>query len=121
MSGKPFTPDDIDIRAGQIIAALRKKQGLSQKAVADKLGITFQQLQKYETAGNRISVSRFYHILKVLDVSFDSIFTELGTNPLYDAQMRRAIDRMGCLLESDRKMIYKLIDRLSVNSGVQIN
>jgi len=112
MSGKPFAPDEIDIRVGQILAALRKQRGLSQKDMAKKLGVTFQQVHKYETAGNRISISRFYKMLKVLDVSFNSVFTELGTNALYDDDMRHAIDIMWHLDDTDKQILYNLIQRL---------
>lgn len=120
MSGKPFHPDEIDIRAGQLIATFRQQQGLSQKDLANQLGITSQQIQKYETAGNRISISRFYKILQVLQVSFSGFFTELGNSALYDEPMRRAIDRLWRLPANDQKLIYAMIDRLwsDVNKAV---
>ena len=114
MSGKPFHPDEIDIRAGQLIATFRLQQGLSQKALANAIGVTFQQIQKYETAGNRISLSRFYKILKVLGLSFAGVFPELGNGDLYDEAMRRAINRLWRLPPNDRKLIYGIIERLGV-------
>jgi len=112
MAGKPFKPDEIDVYIGQTIAKLRRRQGLSQKDLAAALGVTFQQIQKYETAGNRISASSLYKILKKLDVSFGAVFTELGTGVLYDAKMRHAINALWLLSDDDKKIAYKLIERL---------
>ncbi len=112
MSGKPFTPTAIDVQAGQLVSILRRRQGLSQKALAAQLGITFQQMQKYEVAANRMSVSRLYDILKILGASFDGVFTELGRGDIYDADTRRAIEGLCLMSARDRAMVCALIDRL---------
>jgi transcriptional regulator with XRE-family HTH domain len=62
-------PDPIDIRAGELIRARRRTLGLSQSALADTLGVSFQQVQKYERGANRISASRLVHIARALDVA----------------------------------------------------
>lgn len=46
----------------------RTELGVSQERLAAELGLTFQQVQKYERAANRISASRLYHMAKILDV-----------------------------------------------------
>lgn len=74
------TPDPADVYAGQVLRALRKKQGLSQEKLADALGVTFQQLQKYERAANRISVSKLDKIARILDVS-PALFFERDEAP----------------------------------------
>lgn len=114
MSGKPFMPTAIDIRAGNLVGILRRRQGLSQKALAAQLGITFQQMQKYECGENRMSVSRFYNILKILDAPFDGVFKELGRGDIYDADTRRAVDALCMMSASDRAMVCALIDRLAL-------
>lgn len=63
MSGKPFAPTDYDVELGRMLATMRMRLGLSQKDVANKVGVTFQQIQKYETADNRLSVSRLHQIV----------------------------------------------------------
>lgn len=68
MSGTPFTPTEYDILVGRMLATMRMRLGLSQKDVAEKAGVTFQQIQKYETAGNRLSVSR---LQQIVTTSFD--------------------------------------------------
>ena len=58
----------IDAHIGQRIRQRRWMTKLSQMAVAERLGITFQQLQKYEVAANRVSASRLWEIAQVLEV-----------------------------------------------------
>ncbi len=62
-------PLEIDVHIGQQLRAARHGRKLSQKAVADQVGITWQQLQKYESGGNRVSGSRLYNLARALNVS----------------------------------------------------
>ena len=65
---KADTPHPVDIHVGARVRLRRIELGMSQEKLAAELGLTFQQVQKYERAANRISASRLYHIGKVLDV-----------------------------------------------------
>ncbi len=65
---KADTPHPVDIHVGARVRLRRIELGMSQEKLAVELGLTFQQVQKYERAANRISASRLYHIGKVLDV-----------------------------------------------------
>lgn len=58
----------IDIQFGRIIKALRIINGMTQTNLADKLDITFQQVQKYESGVNRISACRLYYIAEALSI-----------------------------------------------------
>lgn len=60
---------------GEIIYSARKELGITQKNLADSLGITFQQMQKYEKGYNRISVYKLYQIAKILNISIDDILS----------------------------------------------
>jgi transcriptional regulator with XRE-family HTH domain len=51
--------------------------GMSQEKLGELLGITFQQVQKYEKGSNRVSASRLYHVAKVLSVPVQYFFDEL--------------------------------------------
>src|SRR5690349_14855796 len=62
-------PHPADIFAGQILRQMRLQANLSQENLAEAIGITFQQLQKYETGKNRMSASRISEIAKVLLIS----------------------------------------------------
>ena len=64
--GKTETPHPIDVHVGKRVRARRNELGIGQERLAAELGITFQQVQKYENAANRISASRLFHIAKIL-------------------------------------------------------
>ena len=61
-------PNPVDRHVGLRIRLRRKELGVSQERLADSIGLTFQQVQKYERAANRISASRLYYMSKVLGV-----------------------------------------------------
>lgn len=62
------TPNPIDVHVGQRVRLRRKQRGLSQGRLAEALGLTFQQIQKYERGTNRVSASKLYGIAMVLGV-----------------------------------------------------
>jgi len=68
---------DNNTTLGTRIRLLRKAAGLTQKKMAEKLGVTFQQLQKYEKGKNNISVNRLFQVADVLNIGVESI---LGSN-----------------------------------------
>ena len=70
-------PHSIDIFAGQRVRELRLMKGWSQNNLAKKIGVKFQQLQKYESADNRISASRLYLICEAFDITMSEFFSEL--------------------------------------------
>ncbi|GGZ32774.1 helix-turn-helix domain-containing protein [Asticcacaulis endophyticus] len=61
-------PHFVDIHVGAQMRKWRKLRGFSQERLADKIGVSFQQVQKYERGGNRISASKLYEIAVVLDL-----------------------------------------------------
>ncbi len=68
----------IDVHVGARLRARRTLLGLTQMALGDAMGMTFQQQQKYEAGGNRISASRLYELSKILDVDIGYFFDEMG-------------------------------------------
>lgn len=60
------SPDAVDIAIGARIRAARVAKGMKQAAVAEQLGISFQQFQKYELATNRLSAGRLHQIAGIL-------------------------------------------------------
>jgi len=68
----------IDMRLGQKLRARRIEVGLSQEKLADLLGVTFQQVQKYEKGINRIAASRLFQISSALDVPVSYFFEGLS-------------------------------------------
>jgi len=74
-------PDPIDCLVGNNIRILRLERGLSQSDLAERLGVTFQQIQKYEKGVNRIGSGRLARFSQVLGVSVGRFFqgSEAGT------------------------------------------
>ncbi len=70
-------PHPIDVLVGRRARERRTLEGMSQTAVAEKLGLTFQQLQKYERGHNRISASRLYELAQIFDVPVSYFYEEM--------------------------------------------
>jgi transcriptional regulator with XRE-family HTH domain len=69
-------PDPIDIAVGLRLRTLRKSKGMSQEQLGKALGITFQQIQKYERGTNRISASMLVKSARTLEVSAASLLPD---------------------------------------------
>lgn len=78
----------LDKRIGQRIRARRLELGLSQESLAEALGLTFQQVQKYENGVNRVAASRLHDIAVALSISVLHFFDDpggKGASPIDDA------------------------------------
>ena len=79
-------PSPIDVHVGSRIRLRRSLLGMSQEHLGDSLGVTFQQIQKYERGANRVGASRLFDISRVLDVPisffFDDLPADMSTTPL---------------------------------------
>ena len=73
-SSELLTPPPVDAAVGRNLRALRKSRGMSQEALARSLGLTFQQVQKYERGANRISASKLYDAAAALGVEIAALF-----------------------------------------------
>ncbi len=80
MSGKAYIASSVDEHIGQRVQLRRIMMGLSQKDLAKICGVTFQQIQKYETAGNRISASRLFDLSQALQTPVSFFFSGLPGN-----------------------------------------
>ena len=67
-------PDPIDVHVGSRVKLRRTLLGLSQDRLAESLGITFQQVQKYENGANRVGASRLFQIGRVMGVPVSFFF-----------------------------------------------
>ena len=67
----------VDDQVGRQIRKRRNLLGLTQEQLADALGISYQQVQKYETAANRVSAGRLFEIAAKLDTEIGSFFEGL--------------------------------------------
>ena len=92
MARSPETmADPVDVAVGARIRLLRKVRGLSQQALAETAGVTFQQIQKYERGANRVSASMLARIAGALNSPVAEMFGEV--NPAAGA-----IDEVAALL-----------------------
>lgn len=64
----------VDVHVGGQLRTRRKILGLSQERLGDRVGLTFQQIQKYENGANRIGASRLYEFAQILDVTVEYFF-----------------------------------------------
>ena len=72
----------VDIHVGQRMRQRRSLLGMNQSAVGEAVGLTFQQIQKYERGSNRIGSSRLFEFAKVLGVPVSYFFDEMPSNAL---------------------------------------
>lgn len=125
-------PNPIDVHVGHRIKMRRLVQGMSQKELAEEIGTTFQQVQKYEKGTNRVSASRLYDVAKVLQTDPNYFFEEIdasadNTSPraLADAprkkrehptiQQIRLIQRFNALPQNVKTAVYNLVKEAEIN------
>jgi transcriptional regulator with XRE-family HTH domain len=75
----------VDVEIGNRLKALRLTAGLSQEKLADAIGLTFQQVQKYEKGTNRIGGSRLQQIATILGVPASAFFGETASGEQLEA------------------------------------
>jgi transcriptional regulator with XRE-family HTH domain len=70
----PRKPDAVDVAVGRNVRIWRMAKGLSQAQLANRLGVTFQQIQKYEVGANRIGIGRLVKLTAILRVPIAALF-----------------------------------------------
>jgi len=73
-------PNPIDVHVGSRIRLRRTLLGMSQQKLGEAIGLTFQQVQKYERGTNRVGSSRMFELARVLDVAVSYFFEEMGSD-----------------------------------------
>jgi transcriptional regulator with XRE-family HTH domain len=74
---KSDKPNPIDVHVGSRVRLRRTLLGMSQEKLGEAIGLTFQQVQKYERGANRIGASRLYDLSRVLDVPVSFFFDDI--------------------------------------------
>ena len=101
----------VDVHVGSRMRQRRTLLGMSQSKVGDAVGLTFQQIQKYERGSNRISSSRLYEFAKVLDVPVSYFFDEMPSNALSGRPMsgrgRKGFGEAGTPFEQEKDPLIK--------------
>ena len=86
------SPNAVDVHVGGRLRMRRLYLGMSQSTLAHGLGLTFQQIQKYERGSNRISASRLFDLTRILDVPVSFFFDDMPEK--LDSSDRRREDEM---------------------------
>lgn len=108
MSLPKKTPNPIDIHVGSRIRLRRNMISMSQEKLGEALGITFQQIQKYEKGTNRVGASRLQQISNVLGVPVSFFFEDApGENPTTGM--------------AESQSTGFVVDFLSSSEGLQLN
>lgn len=104
------TPNPIDVHVGGRVRMRRMLVGMSQEKLGEGLGLTFQQIQKYEKGANRIGASRLYQIGRVLGVPVEFF---------YEGVQIEAASEDGGFAEAEPANFD--LDMLSTSEGIQLN
>lgn len=114
----PQNADPIDIAVGRRVQRARMSAGLTQTALGQAIGVTFQQVQKYETGANRFSASRLVKAANALGTTAAALLGEDPTGaPDGMAELlscrtgRNLITALACLSPSERDVIATVAAR----------
>ncbi|MBW6423331.1 helix-turn-helix domain-containing protein [Rhizobium sp. XQZ8] len=102
-------PNPIDIHVGSRIRLRRTMLGMSQEKLGESLGITFQQIQKYEKGTNRVGASRLQNISSILNVPVSFFFEDAPG------------DQSGQSGMAEASSSNYVVDFLSSSEGLQLN
>lgn len=111
----------VDVHVGKRIRHRRWMVGMTQQQLGDKVGIKFQQIQKYETGMNRVSASRLWDIVATLGVTISFFFEGLGVaeagkqaNDITADKEALELVRSYCAIpEAQRRRLFDLARALS--------
>lgn len=106
-------PNPIDVHVGSRVRMRRMLVGLSQEKLGERLGLTFQQVQKYEKGSNRVSASRLYQMAQILGVPVQFFFEELPE------QAKGSFGSASGFAESAQETL--IMDFINSSEGLQLN
>ncbi len=107
---KKKNPNPIDVHVGNRVRMRRMLIGMSQEKLGERLGLTFQQIQKYEKGANRISASRLFQMAQILGVPVQFFFEDLP---------QQATEEEGGFGETREQTA--IMDFLGSSEGLQLN
>jgi transcriptional regulator with XRE-family HTH domain len=118
----PKKPSSIDVAVGRNVRIWRMARGLSQAQLASRLGVTFQQLQKYEVGTNRIGTGRLVGVAKILSIPIATLFEGADTDPsrsllalVSDARAFRLANAFAAIDNSTLRLsIVYLVEKIAV-------
>jgi transcriptional regulator with XRE-family HTH domain len=115
----------IDLLVGSRIRKFRKGRGMSQAQLGEKLGVTFQQVQKYENGKNHVGASRLQMISTALDIPVGHLFTDVagtsrtsGKPQAFDPQALHFAEAFIKLTDKDlRKSLVDMVECMARKSS----
>ena len=124
-------PDPVDIEVGQRIKIQRLAAGLSQTELGESIGVTFQQVQKYEKGANRVGAGRLTQIARGLKIPVNTFFEghdhiektaqQGGVSPLSlitNPHAFRLLQAYSTLTDGElRRSIVESVERVAVKTG----
>jgi transcriptional regulator with XRE-family HTH domain len=127
---KKGKPHDVDIHVGGRVRLRRSALGLSQDQLGAAIGLSFQQVQKYERGANRIGASRLFEMSKVLQTPISYFFENMGdmgvaeegdssyqTDPVVKREVLELMRAYHLILDpKQRKKVLKLVQALAEES-----
>jgi len=105
-------PHPVDRHVGLRIRMRRKELGISQERLAESLGLTFQQVQKYERAANRVSASKLFEIARALSTGVAYFYEGLAASE-DDAPAGANLDAQAFLMTAEGAELAILFPKLS--------
>ncbi len=125
---KRSPPHPVDVHVGLEVRRLRKGMGLSQDKLAESIGLTFQQVQKYERGANRISASKLLEIGAFLGVPVAYFFNGLpgqvfadrlasSSRPAQTSPNEALALRIGQLRRHKRRLLDQLVEEMMEDEG----
>ena len=106
-------PNPIDVHVGGRVRLRRILVGMSQERLGEEIGLTFQQIQKYEKGSNRISASRLYQISRILNVPVQYFFDDVPDGDRHPTNSGNG--------GRERGATHEIIDFISSAEGLQLN
>jgi len=118
--GRPQStgPDPIDLHVGGRMRLRRTLMGISQETLADKLGLSYQQVQKYESGAVRLGASRLHDVSRVLGISVSFLFENLPSDG--ERPTRPDVDAVGGLFRRETIELVRLLDRIPSDTARQM-
>ena len=113
-------PHLVDIHVGARIRMRRKSMGLSQTQLADSVGITFQQLQKYERGTNRVSASKLYGMAVTLQTSVAWFFEGMSALDIAGEGDKRTMAVRRFMATEEGVELASLVPQLPMAQRLQI-
>lgn len=133
-------PDPIDVHVGQKLRQRRMLAGMSQEVLGVSVGLTFQQIQKYERGVNRIGASRLYRLGRILGIPVEYFYTDLpvltpgaasgfaeaGQTPLQEdsgpgdmLHRRETLDLVRAFYKTDPKQRRKILELIKAMASAE--